>query len=255
MDSVCIEMPKDPREFFLAMPAVQDYIYAYVHEVKSGQRDPVNQFTFRMDEAPLKVAKNITPQYDYTGWSVKNRSEFTCFIDFNFDYAREMALCNKKHTTEVLRLTRGSRPRKWPILPPPRNTQGKGILILNWDRDLACDWSGINFLKSISRDSNAIDLQDEIITMDRVQSLEVDTVEAVIGPASAITLLASAHNRKVIEIFPDIESYILYNNEGITNYRAIIGKPTVEMVIQAWHSFFVQQDTLEVLDESILGAS
>src|SRR5580692_13080085 len=118
MDSVLITMPEDPREFFLAMAVVQAYIYEYLHEVHFRIREPFYQFAFRMNEdyapyeAALKVAKEVVPQYDYTGWTAKNRSEFNCFIDFDFKAAEKISVCTGKHITESLGILIGSRPRK-----------------------------------------------------------------------------------------------------------------------------------------------
>src|SRR5208282_5815960 len=106
VDRVCIQMPDDPREFFLAMPVVQDYIFQYVQEVARGFRERDYQFTFRMKdcyekyEAALKVAKELTPEFDYTGWSGKRRDEFNCFIDFDFAAAEKIARCTGKHIVE-----------------------------------------------------------------------------------------------------------------------------------------------------------
>jgi|HubBroStandDraft_2_1064218.scaffolds.fasta_scaffold451281_1 hypothetical protein len=238
MDSVLITMPEDPREFFLAMAVVQAYIYEYLHEVHFRIREPFYQFAFRMNEdyapyeAALKVAKEVVPQYDYTGWTAKNRSEFNCFIDFDFKAAEKISVCTGKHITESLGILIGSRPRKTPIMPPPRCTQGNGTLILNWD-----GWEKAKQLQKLLRNSS-IDYTSVSNSMQEISAFDIDTAEAVIGPVSALTLMAAAYNKKLIEIFPNMQSYRMYNNEGaVHNYQAVIGVGSqvgVDTIMDAW---------------------
>jgi hypothetical protein len=257
MDKVLITMPFYEREFFLAMPAVQDYIFQYVQEVHHGSRDQQYDFTFRMNdkfemyEAPLKVAKENVPQFDYTGWSELNRSEFNCFISFDFIEAEKISLVTRKHIVESLGILIGSTPKHWPILPPPRNTQGKGHLILSWgDMDEA-----LKVGKHFGSNCDVVETPAPF-TMKEINDLDLDTVEAVIGPASVATYLAASYNRTVLEIHPNKTSFILYNNEGINNYQAIIGNPKAETVIAAWRNlcqtdfgYDTKWDELEILME------
>jgi hypothetical protein len=255
MDSVLINMPDEPREFFLAMAVVQAYIHEYVQEVHFRTREPFYQFTFRMKddyeayEAPLKVAKVVTPQYDYTGWTVQNRSEFNCFIDFDFKAAEKISRVTGKHITESLGILIGCRPRKTPIMPPPRCTQGKGTLILNWD---ILGWEKTKQLQKLLRDSS-IDYTAPSNTMKEISAFEIDSTEAVIGPASALTLLAASYNKKLIEIFPDMTCYRMYNNDGaVHNYQAIIGTGSqvgVGTIMDAWSAVSsLSYDEMEIND-------
>jgi hypothetical protein len=236
-------MPFNPREFFLAMPVIQDYIFQYVQEAAHGIRDPVYQFTFRMSdefedyEAPLKVAKENAPQFDYTGWTGKNRSEFTCFIELDevmFERAKKISHITKKHITESLGILIGSKPRKQPLLPPARCIEGKGVLILNWDGTRLME-DAVALQNWIGKDTDSANLK-EPISMNDVDILDIDTATGVIGPASVLTHLAAAYNRTVVEIFSDEESYRLYNNEGIDRYQAIIGSPTIDNIKEAWRN-------------------
>jgi hypothetical protein len=238
-DSVLITMPDDPREFFLAMAVSQAYVFEYIHEVHKLSRESQFSFTFRLKddyadyEAPLKVAKEVTPQYDYTGWTELNRSEFNCFIDFDFDGAKKISRTTGKHITESLGILIGSRPRKCPIMPPPRCTEGKGVLILPWNsRESAIK------VQSMIKNSH-VDFTTSLYSMKEILAFDVDTTEAVIGPASVLTLMAASYNKKVIEIFSDMESYRLYNNGGAThNYQAIIGagdQVTVKVIMDTWN--------------------
>ncbi len=254
MDKILITMPSNPREFFLAMPVIQDYIFRYVHEVSQNKvdrtfRDPQFHFTFRMDEAfeefalPLKVAKNIDPDFDYTGWTKKYRSEFQCFIDFNFADAEKIALNTGKHITETLGLMIGSTPRKWPLIPPI--SQDKFVLLLNWDGTPLME-EAVKLQNMMSEEEvDAVNLK-EPIGMDDIKLLDLSKIKAVIGPASAFTYLAAAYNRTVIEIFPDKKSYVLYNNQGLANYQPIIGNPGAETVLSAWNN--LHQTGYEHLD-------
>lgn len=261
MDTVCIQMPKSPREFFLAMPVVQDYLFGYIQEVKRGSRDSKFDITLRMDEVyseyelPLKVAKDISPSFDYTGWTVKNRSEFACFIDFDFEAAVRISSVTRKHITESLGLLIGSTPRKWPLITPPRCSQGKGILILNWndDGDDNRMYEQGTKLQKCFKDAHLVSLKD--YDMAAINMLDIDTCEGVIGPASVVTHLAASYNRPVLEIFPDVTSYHMYNNEGIPTYQALIARPkdiNAELVLSAWNNM-QQLDNFEVTNyEQIL---
>jgi hypothetical protein len=238
MDNILITMPKNPRDFLLATAVVQAYIFEYVQEVHTKTRDPHYQFAYRMKdecvdfEAPLKAAKDNVPNFDYTGWTVKNRSEFNCFIDFNFEAAEKISRTTGKHITESLGVLVGCHPRKQPSLPPPRSSEGKGVLILNW-----WEWDKTIQLRKLIPNSH-IEYAPTSDSMSEVLAFEIDTAEAVIGPASALTLLAASYNKKLIEIFPDIQSYRMCNNEGINDYQAIVGAPQsidVDTIISAWN--------------------
>jgi len=234
MDKILISMPSSPREFFLAMPVVQDYIYQYVQEAAHGARHPDWGFTFRMSdvykefEAPLKVSKNNVPNFDYTGWTAKCRSEFDCFIDFDFAKAEKISLCTGKHITESLGILLGCTPRKWPILAPPRCTEGKGILIVPWSTFQEADALSRKISNSyVFVNALSVPLGD----------LELDTVQAVVGGTSLVTHVLASYNRPVIEIFPDEKSYLLYNNEGIANYQAIIGDNiSAGVILETWEN-------------------
>lgn len=256
-------MPYSTREFFLAMPVIQDYIFQFVREAAHGMRDSTYQFTFRMSdeyeeyEAPLKVAKENVPQFDYTGWTAKNRSEFNCFIEIDevmFERAKKISLVTRKHITESLGILVGSKPRKQPFLPPARCTEGKGVLILPW-----CGWDEAVSLQKKMKDATVVDYREDLpVNMEYIRNCEIDTVEGIIAPASALTHLAAAYNRAVVEIFPDEESYRMYNNEGINKYQAIIGNPSVEDIKQAWRNVCpidsgsnIQSDELEILTEPL----
>jgi len=251
VDRVCIQMPDDPREFFLAMPVVQDYIFQYVQEVARGFRERDYQFTFRMKdcyekyEAALKVAKELTPEFDYTGWTRIRRDEFNCFIDFDFAAAEKIARCTGKHIVEALGVPIGSSPRKWPILPPKEPEEDR-IDVLAWDnQDMACDQSAklVEILGGNTR------LHETWwLTWDSGMDV-INNSSAVIGPSSVFTHLAASYHRKVVEIFPDMDSYKLYNNDGIVFYQAVIGSPiTAENVLEAWRSLSSQTLDLENVD-------
>jgi hypothetical protein len=234
VDRVCITMPDTPREFFIAMCCVQDYLFQYAQEVAGRVRDPICHFTFRMRdcyeayELPLKSIKDFTPDFDYTGWTLKKRSEYSCFIDFDpqaFAIAEKYAACTGKHITEALGVAIGASPRRWPILP-----------ILDADERVIIDaWGGGSQaleLKEQLPNSTVFDRSSN--SMEDILALEIDKVSAVIGPSSAITYLAAAYRRKVVEIFPNVRSYQHYNNEGIPCYQALIGNPNAGQVLQAW---------------------
>lgn len=230
MDRVLITMPKEPREFLLAVPVIQAYVYEYIQEVSQGLRDQNFQFTFRMDyryakyEEYLKVVTTNFPNYDYTGWNGLQRSEFNCFIDFDFELADELATRSGRHIVEAFGVLIGCTPRKRLTPLSSVSTQGKGIVIINWNEDEQCR------LKNMISDKN-ISLLDSLA--DPIEQ-EIETAETVIGPAGALTYLAASYNRKVIEIFPDVKSYRLYNNEGVTCYQAIIGNASAADVFDAW---------------------
>lgn len=256
MDSICITMPQSPRAFFLAMPVIQDYLYQYIQEVKHGMRDGSFHITFRMNEEfsgyelPLKVAKDINPTFDYTGWTVKNRSEFTCFIDFDFQAAERISRTTGKHITETLGILIGSTPKKQPILPPVLEALQEGrILVVNWDGSRIMEQA--LKLSTHFEGGDAINLR-EPISMEDVDILEVGRCEGIIGPASVLTHLAATYNRKVVEIFPDVMSYRLYNNENIPAYQAVIAEPYAigaELLISAWNNLHqVNFDLVNVRD-------
>lgn len=246
MDKILVTMPESPREFFLAMPVIQDYIFQYVQEVHKGLRDKDFRFTFRMNdvyeryEAPLKVARDVVPNFDYSGWSEKRRGEFNNFIDFDFEAAKRIASQTGKHITEGLGILIGSSPKKWPILPSV--TSSERILICNWNTME----EAVNLQRMIGNGTDAVNLSEQI-SMDDIDTLDVETVSAVIGPSSVITHLAASYHRKVIEIFSDIKSYIWYNSEGIYSYQAIIGNPTAEQVMKAWENLSIE--TLEGMED------
>lgn len=229
MDRVLITMPKNPREFFIAMAIVQAYVFEYLNEVHHAMRDQNFQFTFRMDEkyekyeSSLKVAVNNCPVYDYTGWTGLARSEFTCFIDFDFDVAKRIALRSGKHIIDALGAMIGCTPRRQPILPPPTCTEGKGVLVVTWDGLIEYELKSIKDTSFVSPDSDVLEA-------------EIETAEAVIGHASAFTYLAASYGRKLIEIFPDEETYRLYNNEGYNQYQAIIGNPSMDVIKDVWNN-------------------
>jgi hypothetical protein len=249
VDRICVQMPENPREFFFAMPAIQAYIFEYVHDVAGGVRDPEFRFTFRMNdcyepyELPLKVAANVVPTYDYTGWNEQVRNEYDCFIEFDFEAAKKIALCTGKHITESLGILIGSTPRKWPLLPQPRNIEGKGILVANWDGTSLME-EAVKVQKGLAPHCSVVNL-DEPISMHDVDLLDVDTITGMVGPTSALTYLAAAYRRELVEIFPDEESYLIYNNEGIPRYQAIIGKPTAVEIMQAWRGLNIMQLSLQ----------
>lgn len=230
MDRVLFQMPDDPREFFMSMSVVQAYVYDYLRGIAGGTRHKDYQFVYRLNEKyskfepPLKVAADNFPIYDYSGWKVFSRSEFQCFIDFDFNRAMGIALSSGVSIIDSLGVLYGCKPRKWPILPPPKCTQGKGIIIVDWDHI-----ESARFQTDLGdRNSHIVDADSDVL------ELEVETAEAVIGPVSAITYLAAAYNKRVIEIFPDQDTYFLYNNDGLYSYQPIIGHPKSDDVFQAW---------------------
>lgn len=224
MDRVCIQMPEDAHQFFIAFAIVQAYIYEYVHDIAKRFREPAYRFTFRMNdkyqqyEPQLKVAKDNSPTFDYTGWSEKQRSDFDCFIDFDFPRAEELASRTGKHIIEALGLLLGCTPRKWPLIPLEQSNTVCEVAIAPWDK--------IGAAEELHCDLNSIVSSDVGI---------LDKIEGVIGPASVFTYLAATHKKKVVEIFPDMGTYRLYHNEGIPNYQAVIGKNlTANVVRGAW---------------------
>lgn len=241
MDRILIQMPQNPLEFFMAMPVAQAYVFEYLHGVEQRARHPLFQFTFRMDEKyekyelPLKISPSNMPVFDYTGWTVKARSEFQCFIDFDFERAKKLSRNSGKHIVECLGAMIGCTPRKWPVLPPPTCKQGKGILIVDWTNEPTLSSESRKVQQGIGKDTQLCN-KAESETQILLDEILIGTPEAIIGPPSVLTYIASMYQRKVIELFPDMESYTMFNNEGTVDYRAVVGNPDAEHILTAWEN-------------------
>lgn len=239
MDRVLIQMPDNLQEFLFALPPVQDYQGQMAVGAYQKQRDVDYTVTIRLNEkfrfleSCLQIVTDNVPIVDYSGKRDLVRGEFDCFVEFDFVRAAAVAGPSKRHITDGLGLLIGASPQKWPILA------SLGV-ILNPSTDVLVvdSWEGTEkFIRFISDNYPDVtwNMCGTEVTGSELNWFHlVADHKVVIGPASVTTYIAASLKKSVIEIFPNDVMYNLYNNNGIHNYRALVGHASPEVVFPLW---------------------
>ena len=235
MDCICCSMPDNLRDFMLAMAVVQDYQLQLAVGAERKEREVNYQFTFRMNdqfrffEPSIRVLKNNVPIFDYSGWPEKQRSEYGCFVDFDFERAKRIACKVGMHITGGFNAIIGSGAGQWPIMKyilqdlKTNLEMETDILLMPWDQhesEQFNDYLGLNFpeLSVISDPRNFKEFEktpEALLTY-------INHFKVVIGRAGAVTYAAACLKKTVIEIFPTWEEALLYGNIGLTSYGYIV---------------------------------
>jgi hypothetical protein len=247
MDRICVQLPDNLHDFIYCLFPLQAYQAELAVGAYEGRRDRNYTVTIRVDEKfsyfepCFQVVRDNVPIIDYTGWNVQERGEYECFIDFDLERAKDVAKPSKRHITDGLGLIIGANVgiNKWPILAPLQLLQdnpkhSESVLTINFP------YYGevTKFMRSYS-DVQCVGITNVTFEGDHEGLLQyINRFDYVIGTVGIETYLAAALKKQVIELFPDDESYYLYNSRGIPSYHSVIGKATPEVVFALWEEMY-----------------
>lgn len=250
MDTICVTMPEDLHQFMIAMAVAQDYQLQLAVGVQRKEREHSYQFTFRLKEEfrffenSIRVIKDNMPVFDYSGWNEKQRGEYDCFIDFDFERAKVISKNVGLHITGGFNAIVGSGSGHWPIMKyimPDIQVDDPSmvvdVLIIPWDEEEGQKFYG--YLKRSHPDLEIlIDNRDFKMFEDKPRDLlaYINHFKVVVGRMSAATYAAACLKKAVIEIFPTSDDVLFYTNYGLDYYGYCVenNKVTANTVWSIW---------------------
>lgn len=254
MDRTCISMPDKLWPFLLAMPVVQDYQIQLAVGAQRKARDASYDVTIRMREEfkyfepVLRVVKENIPIFDYTGWNERQRDDFDCFLEFDFERAKKLSVIPRKHIVDCFGVLLGAGPQKWPdiralqIKPPGEGDPQGDVLVMKWDEVESQKF--VHFLdKNYPTLAVSYDPRDLTAFENEPQAIfeYMNLFHIVIGPIGSVTYAAATMKKALIEIFPSAEEGYLYNNSGLPLYKAIVGTEVkAEFMWTVWEEVLVK---------------
>lgn len=237
-----------------AMAVLQDYAVRLAIGLQRKEREEY-EVTYRMNdrfqflEPCFQVVNNSAPIFDYTGWDEQARGDFSCYIDFDRQRAKNFIYqFPDAHATEAFGIMIGGGPLgvitgldipRWPIIQKmyPNETfpEDARVAVIEWDKEQSqkfYEYLGNNYKGIV----NYIIDEGE----DLQHKLEViSEFNIVIGPGSFLTYCAAAMEKAVVEIYPTRDEALWYNSTGLHIYECVVGRcPKSEFMWPVWEKIW-----------------